>query len=230
MKRNIKAVGYVRVSTEEQAREGISLEAQKNSIRAYAESQNWELLSIYEDIGVSGKSLARPALQQLMNKLKSEDIDVLLVYRVDRLTRKQKDLWYLFEDVFDCNNVGFKSVTESFDTTTAQGKAFLGMLGIFAQLERETISDRTKFTLNNKRKNQEHIGRIPYGFEIGKKGKLRKNPAHQKQILLAKKLRRDGKSYRDIARRLNVSLGTTHKIINTHLKSLNSKYCKEIGG
>ncbi|MGB6864240.1 MAG: recombinase family protein, partial [Candidatus Aminicenantaceae bacterium] len=130
-----KAIGYIRVSTEEQAREGISLEVQADRISALAKAKGWDLVEIIEDRGLSGKNLERDGIKQIISKCKEGEADIVIVYKVDRLTRKQKDLWHLLEDVFDKHDVGFISVSESFDTTTATGKAFLGMLGTFAQLD-----------------------------------------------------------------------------------------------
>ena len=125
-----RAVGYVRVSTEEQAREGVSLEAQVERIKALAVAKGWDLDGVIQDRGFSGKDLNRPGIQDLINRCKAGEIDVVIVYKVDRLTRNQKHLWHLLEDVLESHDVGFISVSEPFDTTTATGKAFLGMLGV----------------------------------------------------------------------------------------------------
>ena len=126
----IKAIGYVRVSTEEQAREGISIEAQEDRIRALATAKGWNLLEIIKDPGYSGKNLFRPGIKNLIDLCRRSAMNVVIVQKVDRLTRKQRDLWYLLEDIFYKNQVGFLSVTESFDSTTAAGTAFLGMIGV----------------------------------------------------------------------------------------------------
>jgi len=126
----INAIGYVRVSTEEQAREGISIEAQEERIRALATAKGWNLLEIIKDPGYSGKNLSRPGVKNLIDLCRRGTVNVVIVQKVDRLTRKQRDLWYLLEDIFYKNQVGFLSVTESFDSTTAAGTAFLGMIGV----------------------------------------------------------------------------------------------------
>src|SRR5207302_3676022 len=127
----MNVVGYVRVSTEEQSRDGISLEMQTERIRAYCESQGWALVAIHKDAGVSGTSLQRPGLQELLAHL--HGVGAVLVWKVDRLSRRQKHVLSILEDVLEPAGVGFKSVTEPFDTTTPMGKAFLGMLAVFAQ-------------------------------------------------------------------------------------------------
>jgi site-specific DNA recombinase len=200
----MRAAGYVRVSTDEQAREGCSLENQEARIRHYAESQEWDLVEMYREEGFSGKTTDRPQLQRLLEAVKARELDVVLVYRVDRLTRKQKDLWHLLEDVFEKHGVGFKSVVEPFDTTTAQGKAFLGMLAVFAQLERDTIAERTKDALANKIANGENVGAPAYGYRV-EDGKLVPVAEEQEVLALVRQLRssKKPKTYKEIADRLN---------------------------
>ncbi len=224
MKTIIKAAGYIRVSTEEQAVEGQSLDSQEARIRAYAESQGWEIVEIYREEGYSGKTIDRPELKRLIQAIRASQIDILLVYRVDRLTRRQKDLWTLLEDVLEPSGVGFKSVVEPFDTTTAQGKAFLGMLAVFAQLERDTIAERTKDTLKNKRANGEWTGRIPYGYRIGDDGKLEKDLEEQKVIARIKRLSRAKKPIREISRSVGVSKDTVSRVLNGQGKARNRRY------
>lgn len=154
---------------------------------------------------VSGKTTERPQLQRLLADVKARKVDVVLVYRVDRLTGKQKDLWYLLEDVFEKHKVGFKSVVEPFDTTTAQGKAFLGMLAVFAQLERDTIAEQTKDALANKIANGENVGAPAYGYRVDE-GKLVRVAEEQEVLALIRQLRsgKKPKTYKQIADQLNL--------------------------
>ena len=140
----IIAAGYLRVSTDEQAEHGVSLESQKSRIIAYCKSQGWNLHDLYIDDGYSGKDLNRPAMQRLIVDSKAQKIGAIVVIKLDRLSRRQKDVLYLLEDVFEPASVGFKSVSEPFDTTTPFGKAAIGMMAVFAQLERETIVERVR--------------------------------------------------------------------------------------
>lgn len=218
-----RIVGYVRVSTEEQASEGLSLDHQEGRIRAYAESQGWELLKIYREEGFSGKTKDRPELKNMIKDIEAGEIDCVLVYKVDRLTRRQKDLWEMLEDVFEPQGVGFKSVVEPFDTTTAQGKAFLGMLGVFAQLERDTISERTKDALTEKKNKREWVGRPPLGFRLNGQG-LIEDPETMDRIKKAKRYHRQGLSYRAISDRLSLSLGKVYEAINTDMRTVKAKY------
>ena len=131
---------YVRVSTNDQASEGYSIEQQTEALVKYCEVRGWIAPRVFCDAGFSGSNMDRPALQELI--LSICEYDTILVYKLDRLSRSQKDTLWLFEDILEANNVGFVSLSESFDTTTAFGKAALGILSVFAQLEREQIKER----------------------------------------------------------------------------------------
>ncbi len=168
MNRHLVAA-YVRVSTEEQAEMGLSIPAQKSRLLAYCQSQGWEIYDFYVDDGYSGKDLERPAIKRLIKDTENKVINIALVLKLDRISRRQKDVLYLLEDVFEPRGVGFKSVTESFDTTTSFGKAAIGMMAVFAQLERETIIERSRMgKFEAARKGRWHGGTIyGYSYEPG---------------------------------------------------------------
>ena len=132
--------GYVRVSTDLQMEKGYSIGEQTDRLESYCSAKGWTLAKIYTDGGYSGKNLDRPAIRQLISECKSYDL--VLVNKLDRLSRSQKDTLYLIEDVFRANGVQFASITENFDTTTPLGIAMIGILSVFAQLEREQIKER----------------------------------------------------------------------------------------
>ena len=226
--REVRAIGYARVSTEEQAREGLSIEAQETRITALATAKGWHLIDIIIDAGYSGKNLSRPGAQRVITLCQQGVVDVVAVYKVDRLTRKQKDLWRLIEEIFEANHVGFISVTEAFDTTTAAGKAFLGMLGVFAQLERDLVSERTREALGHKKTKGEWIGRKPTGFWMNEGGRLEEDPDALKIIARAKRLRRGGASFADISTALGIPKTTIHRLIKVNLRSLKASYCSEL--
>lgn len=132
---------YIRVSTEEQANEGYSIGSQRDRLTAYVHSQDWEIYDYYIDDGYSAKDTNRPKLQRMISDAKEKKFDVVLVHKLDRFSRSVKDLYVLIDE-FEKVRVGFRSAQEQFDTTTPMGKAMMGMLGIFAQWERETIAER----------------------------------------------------------------------------------------
>lgn len=134
---------YTRVSTREQAINGYSLVEQEERLNAYCKAKDWQAVKIYSDPGMSGAKLDRPGLQALIGDVNKHSFDAVLVWKLDRISRSQKDTLYLIEDVFLNNNISFISMNENFDTSTAYGRAMIGILSAFAQLERETIKERT---------------------------------------------------------------------------------------
>lgn len=137
-----KVAVYIRVSTLSQLEEGYSIEEQKAKLESYCDIKDWHIYKIYTDGGFSGSTTERPALEQLIKDAQSKLFDTVLVYKLDRLSRSQKDTLYLIEDIFLKNNIEFVSLLENFDTSTPFGRAVIGLLSVFAQLEREQIKER----------------------------------------------------------------------------------------
>ncbi len=198
----MKAVGYIRVSTDEQVNEGVSLGNQRKRIDAFCVAKDWELVTTYEDAGKSGKDLKRDGIQKLIDDCGKGIFDAVVVYKVDRISRRQRDLWYLIDDVFGTNGIGFVSVNEPFDTTSAIGKACLGMIGVFAQLERDLIAERTKDALKYKKEKGDYLGTVPLGYDIVD-GELQEREDELAIVRYAKRLRTGGYSLGKIADTLN---------------------------
>ncbi|MGO2961267.1 MAG: recombinase family protein [Carnobacterium maltaromaticum] len=162
-----RAALYIRVSTQEQANEGYSISAQTERLSNYAKAMDLLVVETYIDPGISGAKLERPALQQMIKDIEKGIIDVVLVYKLDRLSRSQKNTLYLIEDVFLKNNVNFISMNESFDTSTSFGRAMIGILAVFAQLERDAITERTKMGRAERAKDGYYHGggnQAPFGY------------------------------------------------------------------
>lgn len=159
---------YVRVSTDKQREEGYSVDIQKERLRAYASSMFPDADVVeYIDDGFSGGSLDRPRMQTLIEDAKNKQITHVIVMKLDRLSRSQKDTLYLIEDVFLPHNVAFISMGESFNTATPFGRAVVGILSVFAQLERENIFERTRSGMQ-KRVELGYWpggGRVPFGYD-----------------------------------------------------------------
>lgn len=136
----LKVAIYVRVSTDMQAEEGHSIPVQLDKLRAFCKAKDYLIVKEYVDAGYSGSNTDRPALTDLLNNL--NDFQAVIVYKLDRLSRSQKDTLHLIEDKFLANNIEFISITENFDTSTPLGRAMIGILATFAQLEREQIKER----------------------------------------------------------------------------------------
>ena len=162
---------YTRVSTEHGLEQDFnSLDAQREAGRAYVKSQThegWRLVKeSFDDGGFSGGSLERPALQRLLAAIRSRLIDVVVVYKVDRLTRSLADFAKLVE-IFDAHGVSFVSVTQSFNTTTSMGRLTLNMLLSFAQFEREVTGERIRDKLAASKRRGIWVGGIvPLGYEV----------------------------------------------------------------
>lgn len=138
----MKAAIYTRVSTTLQAESGYSIDEQIDKLASYCRVKEWEVFNIYTDKGLSGSNTKRPALTQLINDAQNHLFNVVIVYDLKRLSRSQRDTLYLIEEIFEKNNIAFVSFTENFDTTTPFGKAIVGILSAFGQLEREQIKER----------------------------------------------------------------------------------------
>lgn len=152
-----KGACYVRVSTENQI-ENYSIEEQTDRLRAYCLAKDISIVKIYTDGGYSGGNTNRPALGQMLSDIRDGGIDLVVVYKLDRLSRSQKDTLTLIEDHFLANGVDFVSVNENFDTSTPFGRAMIGLLSVFAQLEKDQITER--FTMGR-------IGRAKNGYYHG---------------------------------------------------------------
>ena len=141
----VKIALYIRVSTDRQAEEGYSIEVQKERLIAFSKTLDGIVsYELYIDDGYSGASLDRPAIQKLILDVEKRAVTHVCVYKLDRLSRSQKDTLHLIEDVFLPNSIAFISIQESFNTATAFGRAVVGILSVFAQLERENIYERTR--------------------------------------------------------------------------------------
>lgn len=159
---------YRRVSTDKQADEGYSLDVQVEKLQAYAKTMsNVKETRIYTDDGYSGSSLDRPGMKQMIEDIEAGFITHVVVVKLDRLSRSQKDTLHLIEDVMIPANVAFISIMESFNTDTPFGRAMVGILSVFAQLERENIFERTRGGMQ-KRVEKGYWpggGRTPYGYD-----------------------------------------------------------------
>lgn len=166
MKKQIKVVIYVRVSTQEQAKEGYSIGEQIDRLTKYAEAHGWIVVKVYTDAGHSGATMKRPALQEMLEDVKAGGIDKVLVYKLDRLSRSQKDTLNIIEDYLLENNCDFESMNEKFDTSTSFGRAMVGILAVFAQLEREQIKERMSMGIEARIKEGKWRGGIvPFGYD-----------------------------------------------------------------
>jgi DNA invertase Pin-like site-specific DNA recombinase len=171
----MRVIGYARVSTEEQALDGVSLEDQRRRIQMYCGLHGHELAGIEVDAGFSGKDFERAGAQRVLELFRTKGIDGLVVTKLNRWTRSLRDLLDTVDDA-EKRRIAFLSIDESLDTSTPQGRFVIKLFGSLAELEREEISYRTKAALEHKRVNGEKLGgKVPYGcrVEVGGNGKKR---------------------------------------------------------
>ena len=163
----MKCAIYTRVSTDNQTeKEFSSCESQQEKIKSFIRSQNnWKVFKVYSDAGYTGANTNRPALQKLLRDIKEKKIDIILAYKIDRLTRSPKDFYQLIE-FFEQYNVSFISITERFDTSTPSGRLLRNIMLTFAQFERELASERTKDKMIERAKKGMWNGGItPFGYK-----------------------------------------------------------------
>ena len=200
-----RTIAYLRVSTDKQAEHGVSLDAQREKVQAYAKLYDLELVDTIIDPGVSASKLSRPGLSKALNALTGGKADALLVVKLDRLTRSVVDLGTLVRDYFGEKGHALMSVSENIDTRSAAGRLVLNVLASVSQWEREAIGERTRTAMQFKKQNGEFTGGncAPYGFRLATDGvHLEKDPDEQELIRVVRELRNEGLSLRKIAKEL----------------------------
>lgn len=197
----LATVGYVRVSSSDQAQLGVSLDAQEARIAAYAAAMGWELSEIVCDAGESAKSLKRPGISKILVGVSGRTIGRVIILKLDRLTRSMRDLSNLLE-VFAKADTSLVSVSESLDTQTAGGRLVVNMLGVVAEWERLAIGERTSLALAHKRRSQiVYCGKVPFGFRRQGK-KLIPVLSQQRALAEVRAMYAAGASLRQIAAKL----------------------------
>ena len=197
----LRVDGYIRVSTEEQARDGSSLALQREKIEWYCKAHDLELVRIECDAGVSAKTLEREGVAAVLDDLDRGRVDGLVVIKLDRLTRSLSDWDGLIKRYFS-EEAGRRlfSVGDSIDTRTAAGRMVLNLLMTVAQWEREVIAERTRDALQGKIGRGERCGRVRFGYTLAADGKtLVPDPDQQKAIAFMKQWEAQNKTYREMA-------------------------------
>ncbi len=209
----MQAVGYVRVSTEGQVADGVSLEAQQARIRAWCQANDYTLAGLHIDAGLSGcRSDNRPGLQDAIARACKEKA-ALVVYSLSRLARSTKDTIAISERLAR-SGADLVSLSERIDTTTAAGKMVFRMLAVLAEFERDQIAERTKGALSHMRQQGKRTGKVPYGYDLAEDGtSLMSNPREQEGLRLIERLRASGLGRRRIAaaltsKRIRTKTGT----------------------
>ena len=199
----MRVVGYVRVSTEEQARTGISIDMQKDRINKLAEEKSWDLIGIMEDKGYSAKNVKRPGYQMLLQLIEFKHVDCLAVYKVDRLCRYSPDMMDL-RRLLDNTGVGLHCINEPFNIKEGGGRFLLTIHAGLAEQERDTTIERTKAALAELQRQGKRTGSIPYGFTVDENNYLIHSPYEQNVIKWIKKFMKQDSTYWGIMTTLNL--------------------------
>jgi DNA invertase Pin-like site-specific DNA recombinase len=199
----MRAVGYVRVSTDKQADQGVSLEAQEAKIRAMAVVQGAEIIELIVDGGESAKNLTRPGMERLLELVNGRKIQAVIVGKLDRLTRSVRDLCGLLE-LFEKKGVALISVAESLDTSSAAGRLVITIMGAVSEWERLAIGERTKSAMQYMKSNSQCVGNVQYGYRRAPDGEhLEPDPHEQTVLSTIRELRAGQATLRGIAAELN---------------------------
>ncbi len=195
-----KAIGYIRVSTTEQATEGVSLDAQRTKITAWAVANDYQLAAIYEDAGITGTSLdKRPGLRTAIEQTGKGM--ALVAYSISRIARSTRDMLQIAHQI-QGKGADLVSLTEKIDTTTAAGKMVFRMLAVLSEFERDVIAERTTGALAHKKSKLEVYSPVPLGFEAHD-GLLLRSAAETEVVERIRSMRSEGHSLRKIAAHLN---------------------------
>ncbi len=200
----MRLIGYVRVSSEEQAQSGLSLENQKAKLQAYCDLYGHELVEVVTDAGFSGKSLSRPGIQAALESLSRSEVDGLVIHKLDRLSRNVADMAGLVTKFFsEKGGKALLSVSDQLDTSTAAGRLGINILMSVAQWEREAIGERTAAALDAKaRRGEVKGGAAPLGKQWSDKQHT-ENKGEAQAVALITELRATGLSMRAIVEELN---------------------------
>ena len=198
-----RACVYTRVSTAEQANEGYSIEEQERMCKAGIESKGWMYVGTYSDPGISGRTMNRPGLQEMLKAIDRHEVNAVVIYKLDRLSRKQKDTMTIIEDIFLKNDIALVSLNETLDTTTPWGRAMIGILSSFNQMESENIQVRTEMGRMAKVGEGGYAGgKPPIGYKAVN-GQLVIVPEEAEIVRLVFDLRKGGMTLVGIAEELN---------------------------
>ena len=177
-----KVAIYIRVSTLDQARNGYSLAAQRKTLEDYATLHGYEVVHVYADEGISGKDIShRPAVREMLEEIKEGGIDIILVWALSRLTRSVADLYKILE-LLQRHNVSLVSHTEAFNTTTPMGRAMIGFLGIFAQMEREITAERVRTAMAERAAQGKRTAHEVLGYDLDGADGLKINEAEAERV------------------------------------------------
>ncbi len=160
---------YIRVSTEEQAKKGVSLSAQEEALKNYAAALGYDVLKVYKDEGKSGKDIkGRPEMSQMLEDAQAHKFQAIFIYKLDRFSRSLRDLIETIEKLKEWG-IDFISLQDKIETTSASGKLMFHIISAFAEFERNVTSERTKFSMDKQARDGKVVTRAPSGYKLENK-------------------------------------------------------------
>lgn len=207
-----KAAIYIRVSTEEQARKGISLSAQEEALTNYTKAMGYELLKIYKDEGKSAKDIkGRPEMRELLKDAELRKFQAIFIYKLDRFSRSLSDLIETIEKLKEWG-IDFVSLQDKIETTSASGKLMFHIISAFAEFERNVTGERTKFAMDKKARDGNPITRAPLGYQLIDKELVPKKDSYIVQEIYQTFLNQDI-SLTQLAKKYNLSVNGLKKVL-----------------
>lgn len=206
---------YIRVSTEDQVKHGISLQAQEEALENYAKALGYEILQIYKDEGKSGKDIkGRPELRKLLEDAEKRKFQAIFIYKLDRLSRSLIDLIDTIEK-FKEWGIDFVSLQDKIETTSASGKLMFHIISAFAEFERNVTSERTKFAMDKKARDGNVVTRAPFGYKIENKQLVHHEKSYLVQEMFQTFLNNEI-SLTQLAKKYNFSVNGLKKILSNY--------------
>lgn len=198
----MKAIGYAGINTLNPTPNNLSLEDQEHEIKMYCQTHGWELMGIHAERKLTNNDLAHPKLEELLKMANRHEFDVLVIARLDRLTRNIRHLNTIISTLCIKNNIALVSIDENLNTLEEGGRLAINIIDIVTKWDNKRISDRTREIIAKKREKGERVGHAPFGFTYKDK-KLVEVPAELSVVKIIREKRDAGMSYHKIAKLLN---------------------------
>jgi len=206
---------YIRVSTEDQAKQGISLKAQEEALKNYCSALGYEILKVYKDEGISGKDIkGRPEMTLLLKDAQAKKFQAIFIYKLDRFSRSLRDLIETMEKLKDWG-VDFVSLQDKIETTSASGKLMFHIISAFAEFERNVTSERTKFAMDKKARDGNPITRAPLGYKMENKQLIPGEHSYVVQEIYQEFLNKDI-SLTQLAKKYGLSVNGLKKVLTNY--------------
>ena len=212
---------YVRVSAQDQKKEGLSIDVQTSKLQDYCSVMDYWVFKVYTDAGISGGSINRPDFKKMIEDARNRKFDAILVYKLDRFSRNMVDLIFTLSDL-NSYHVDFISLTESFDTTTAVGRAFMKILSIFSEMEREQTKERVEMVFSDKEEKGLPTIPPPFGYKYNNKKVW---VLEKKKANIVKQVYSDnneGVKFKDTIKRCKINKSSYYRILRNIKKGLYS--------